>query len=554
MLSLPFRKYPIGLQDFSGLRRDGYIYIDKTSYIYLLAHTGKQYFLSRPRRFGKSLFLSTLRAYWEGKKDLFEGLSVERLENSNPEAWEAYPVFYIDFNRDDFEKRRDLSLKYSSKNEKTEGQGSSISQGTVSCSLEGILEAHLEEWEEEYGCRKKEASLAVRFQNLLKTAAETQGKRCVVLVDEYDKPLLEALGDKEREDHYKAVYKGFFSALKSYEKYLQFVFITGVTKFSKISIFSDLNQLEDISFDEDYAGICGIKQEEMLGTFASEIHKMAEGLEMTDDECLKKLKETYDGYRFSSGPTSVYNPHSLLNAFKKRKLGFYWFETGTPTFLVRKLRELNFDVRKLSDLSLQTTERVLSDYREDNPDPIPLLYQTGYLSIRDHDRAANIYTLGFPNSEVEYGFLESLMPEYVADSGAGSGKDILSIKRYLETGDLGRLRDALTALFAGIPYTKQEDPFENYFQSVIYIVFTLLGQYVQCEVHSFQGRADCIVETKKYVYLFEFKVGKSAQEALAQIEEKGYADAYKADKRKLYKIGVSFDGEKRSLEEWEVRE
>ena len=240
------------------------------------SYTGKQYFLSRPRRFGKSLFLSTLRAYWEGKKDLFEGLSVERLENSNPEAWEAYPVFYIDFNRDDFEKPRDLSLKYSSKNEKTEGQGSSISQGTVSCSLEGILEAHLEEWEEEYGCRKKEASLAVRFQNLLKTAAETQGKRCVVLVDEYDKPLLEALGDKEREDHYKAVYKGFFSALKSYEKYLQFVFITGVTKFSKISIFSDLNQLEDISFDEDYAGICGITQEEMLGTFASDIHKMAE--------------------------------------------------------------------------------------------------------------------------------------------------------------------------------------------------------------------------------------------------------------------------------------
>ena len=413
------RRLPIGVQSFVSLREGGFLYVDKTRYIYELAHGSKQYFLSRPRRFGKSLFLSTLRAYWEGKKDLFEGLSVERLENSNPEAWEAYPVFYIDFNRDDFEKPRDLSLKYSSKNEKTEGQGSSISQGTVSCSLEGILEAHLEEWEEEYGCRKKEASLAVRFQNLLKTAAETQGKRCVVLVDEYDKPLLEALGDKEREDHYKAVYKGFFSALKSYEKYLQFVFITGVTKFSKISIFSDLNQLEDISFDEDYAGICGITQEEMLGTFASEIHKMAEGLEMTDDECLKKLKETYDGYRFSSGPTSVYNPHSLLNAFKKRKLGFYWFETGTPTFLVRKLRELNFDVRKLSDLSLQTTERVLSDYREDNPDPIPLLYQTGYLSIRDHDRAANIYTLGFPNSEVEYGFLESLMPEYVADSGAG---------------------------------------------------------------------------------------------------------------------------------------
>lgn len=552
MLSLPFRKYPIGLQDFSGLRRDGYIYIDKTSYIYLLAHTGKQYFLSRPRRFGKSLFLSTLRAYWEGKKDLFEGLSVERLENSNPEAWEAYPVFYIDFNRDDFEKRRDLSLKYSSKNEKTEGQGSSISQGTVSCSLEGILEAHLEEWEEEYGCRKKEASLAVRFQNLLKTAAETQGKRCVVLVDEYDKPLLEALGDKEREDHYKAVYKGFFSALKSYEKYLQFVFITGVTKFSKISIFSDLNQLEDISFDEDYAGICGITQEEMLGTFASEIHKMAEGLEMTDDECLKKLKETYDGYRFSSGPTSVYNPHSLLNAFKKRKLGFYWFETGTPTFLVRKLRELNFDVRKLSDLSLQTTERVLSDYREDNPDPIPLLYQTGYLSIRDHDRAANIYTLGFPNSEVEYGFLESLMPEYVADSGAGSGKDILSIKRYLETGDLGRLRDALTALFAGIPYTKQEDPFENYFQSVIYIIFTLLGQYVQCEVHSFQGRADCIVETKKYVYLFEFKRDATAKEALKQIEDKGYALVYQADTRTLYRVGAGFDSKNRMLTDWEV--
>ena len=380
------RKLPIGVQSFEILRKEGYLYVDKTAYIDRIIRDGRQFFLSRPRRFGKSLLLSTMRAYWEGKKELFAGLGIERLEENNPEAWQAYPVFYIDFNRDSYQRED---------------------------SLESVLEAHLKQWEEQYRCENSGDSLAVRFQKLLITAWEQTGRRCVVLVDEYDKPLLEVMNDPDREEHNKVVFKGFFSTLKSFDEYLQFVFITGVTKFSKVSIFSDLNQLNDISLDEEYAGICGITEKELLSECAPEMHRMANSLKISEEMCLKKLKETYDGYHFSSELKGVYNPFSLLSALQKKKFRFYWFETGTPTFLVRKLREMDFDVRQFTDQSLYATEQMLSDYRSDNPDPIPLLYQTGYLTLVDYEESDSSYTLGFPNEEVQYGFLNSLMPEYV---------------------------------------------------------------------------------------------------------------------------------------------
>ena len=517
------RRLPIGVQSFVKLRTGGFIYVDKTRYIYDLTRNSSQYFLSRPRRFGKSLFLSTLKAYWEGRKELFEGLAIEELEQGNDEAWQPYPVFYFDFNGQNYQAR----------------------------ALEDVLDGMLSEWEEIYDCEKKGA-LSDRFRRLMKTAREKTGRGCVVLVDEYDKPLLEALENDELEEHNKAVFKGFFGTLKSYDEYLRFVFITGVTKFSKVSIFSDLNQLDDISLSKRFAGLCGITEEEVEENFGQELEAMADNLCLTRAECLENLRQMYDGYHFHPAGLGMYNPFSLLKAFSEEEMEFYWFATGTPTFLVRRLKALHFDVRQLAEGTIEATDSMIMDYRADNPNPIPLLYQTGYLTILGYDRKAHIYSLGFPNEEVKYGFLASLFPEYVPESIPGSGKDIISLRRRILDGDTDGIRDTLQALFASIPYTTDDAPFEHYFQTVLYLVFTLLGQYVECEVHSSRGRADCVLATDKYVYIFEFKVDKSAREALAQIEEKGYAEPYGADERKIIKIGVAFDSEKRSLSEWEA--
>lgn len=518
------RNLPVGIQDYEKLREKGFVYVDKTRYIYELARSETQFFLSRPRRFGKSLFLSMLRAYWEGKRELFTGLEIERMEKESGRDWEKYPVFYFDFNRGGYHEKD---------------------------SLEDILSTHLKEWEKIYGCEDVKAALPVRFQNLLVRAFIQSGRRCVVLVDEYDKPLLETMEDPEKAEHNKAVFKAFFSALKSHDGYLQFVLITGVTKFSKVSIFSDINQLEDISFDEEYAGICGITEEELRENFCPEIEKMAVSRGLDFESCCKRLRDTYDGYHFAANAKGVYNPYSLLTALKKKKFGSFWFETGTPAFLVRRLRQLEFDVQQFADRSLEASEAMLSDYRADNPDPIPLLYQTGYLTITGEDQEG-VYILGFPNTEVETGFLESLIPEYVNGYGAGSGKDILALRKYLEKGNTEAVKNVFTALFASIPYTSKDSPFEHYFQTVLFIVFTLLNQYVSCEIHTGTGRADCVVETKRYVYLFEFKRDASAEEALMQIKEKKYALPYAADPRKLYKIGVNFDSGTRLLEGWIV--
>ncbi len=517
------RRLPIGVQSFEDLREGNFVYVDKTKYIYELARRSKQYFLSRPRRFGKSLFLSTLKAYWQGRKELFEGLEIAELVKDNEGAFESYPVFYFDFN----------------------GQNYQVA------ALEDVLDGMLSDWEKMYGCEKK-GLLSDRFKKLLKAAREKTGRKCVVLVDEYDKPLLEVLENDELEEHNKAVFKGFFGTLKNYDEYLRFVFITGVTKFSKVSIFSDLNQLNDISLENKFSGICGITETEMMETFEPEIEEMAQGMGLSHDECIGQLRKMYDGYHFHPYATGVYNPFSLLKAFFGGELRFYWFATGTPTFLVKRLRNMHFDVRQFEGQDIYAEEYVLSDYRADNPDIVPLLYQTGYLTITGFDKEEQLYILGFPNAEVKYGFLKSLLPAYAPTAVTGSGKDIVSLRRRIKAGDVDGIRDVLTALFASIPYTTDDAPFEHYFQSVLYIVFTLLGQHAHCEVHSSLSRADCVLETGKFVYIFEFKVNKSAKEALEQIEAKGYAAPYGADKRQLFKIGVNFDSETRSLKEWLV--
>ena len=518
------RKLPIGIQDFESLRKDNYIYVDKTEYIFNLVHRGKPYFLSRPRRFGKSLFLSTLRAYFEGKKKLFTGLKIMELEGDGSDAWQKYPVFYFDFNK---------------KNFKTD------------TALEEVLVEHLKEWEAIYGDEEKEAPLEERFRHLIVKAVEKTRKNAVVLVDEYDKALLES--DERRLEHNKTVFKGFFSTLKSYDHYLKFVFLTGVTKFSKVSIFSDLNQLNDISLDYDYNGICGITQSELLETFSPEIEQLAKSEAMDRKACIEELKAMYDGYHFSHDTEGVYNPFSLLNALYKKNFGMYWFATGTPTFLIEKLKASGFDAKRFTNEEFYEEESSLTDYRVESDNPVPLFYQTGYLTIKDFDKEFRSYALTYPNEEVKYGFLKSLAPYYLCAEKEANPLDVRSFVLDIRKGKTDSLKDRFTALFARLPYPDDEKVVEQNFQNVIYIVFMLLGQYTFTELHSARGRADCIVETDDYIYIFEFKRDKSAGEALKQIEDMGYAKPYAADKRTLLKIGVSFDAKERSISGWEVR-
>lgn len=518
------KKLPVGIQSFEKIRKDGFLYVDKTEYVYRLAHNNVPYFLSRPRRFGKSLLLSTIKAFFEGKKELFEGLEIEKLEKDNPDAWKKYPVFYFDFNGEEYEN----------------------------VSIEEMLDQHLCEWEEVYGDQYHTRTLGYRFQKLLEMATKKTGLRCVVLVDEYDKPLLEAIEDKEREEHIKKVFKGFFSRLKKADEYIQFIFITGVSKFHKVSIFSDLNQLSDISLNKEYASVCGITEEEVRKYFSNETEILAKHWKMSFEECLNTLKKQYDGYRFHPDDKGVYNPYSLLSAYFAKEFGSFRFESGTPTWLISRVRERSFDVRKFTDKTLYASEAMLKDYTGDNMSLIPLLYQTGYLTIEEYDERRKRYTLCFTNEEVKYGFLESLMPSYVPETTAGNGLDIYTLDEYVENGDLNGVRDFLTAMFANITYTIQDAPFEHYFQSVIYVIFKLLGKFTVCELQTYNGRIDCKVETKSYIYLFEFKRDDTAGAALAQIDCSDYALPFVADSRELYKIGVSFDSSSRELVDWEV--
>ncbi len=519
------RKLPVGIQAFEKIRTDNFLYVDKTEYIYRLAHNNVPYFLSRPRRFGKSLLLSAMKAYWEGKKELFEGLAIEELEKDNAEAWKKYPVFYFDFNGANYQMEGALEQK-------------------ISFTLAG--------WEKEYDSENQDYALGERFQQLLVKAKEKTGLRCVVLVDEYDKPLLDVINNRELQEHNKEVFKGFFSVLKSCDEWIQFIFITGVTKFHKVNIFSDLNQLKDISMEKEYAALCGITEDEIRKYFEQEVRVLADYQGLSTDECRDNIKQQYDGYHFHPFAEGVYNPFSLLNAFFSKEFGSYWFETGTPTFLLNKIKESGFDVQKFTNRTIFANEATLKDYTGDTLDLIPLLYQTGYLTISDFENRRRRYTLCFPNDEVKYGFTESLLKHYIPKATSGNGLDIFTLDEYIESGQVNKIRDVLTGLFASITYTREEDPFEHYFQSVVYLLVILLGKYVDCEKQIYDGRIDLCIKTEKFIYLFEFKRDDTAEAALAQIDTKDYALPYIADDRKLYKIGVSFDSQSRKLSGWKV--
>ena len=524
------RLLPIGIQDFEYLRKNNYIYIDKTNFIYKLTRMGKPYFLSRPRRFGKSLFLSTLEAYFLGKKDLFKGLAIEKYEANNPEPWAEYPVMKFSLASGEFTKEN---------------------------GLQNALVFSLNFFEEKYQlAAHSDLSLPERFREDLILAFQKTGRGVVVLVDEYDNPLLKNINvNKEQEEENRALYKGFFAVLKDCDAYLRFVFFTGVTKFSKVSIFSDLNQLKDISLDRNYDAICGITQEELEENFVPEIEAMAEDNDFSKEECLAELKRMYDGYHFCMNCPDIYNPFSLLNAFSENKMGAYWFASGTPTFLINKLKDINFDPRRFEKL-IKVDETEISDYRPENADPIPLLYQSGYLTIKESNKKQLSYKLGFPNDEVKYGFLKSLAPSYLKVEDKPTPFNIILLDDAVEEGDTDAIRDWFTALFALLPYPTSGDLdsiTEQSFQNVIYITLIVLGKYCRTEVHSAKGRADCIVETDDYVYIFEFKRDSSAREALAQIDEQGYALPYTTDKRKLFKIGVNFSSTERNINEWEVK-
>ena len=511
------RKLPIGIQTFAEIREENYLYVDKTAFVWRMANTGKPYFLSRPRRFGKSLLLSTFEAYFEGKKELFDGLAIAGMEKE----WKKYPVLHLDLN----------AKKY-----------------TAPDDLPAMLNQHLEKWEAVYGDEKKERSPEERFSYVIRRANEQAGCGVVVLVDEYDKPLLQALGDDALLDDYRKTLKAFYGVLKSSDRYLRFVFLTGVTKFAQVSVFCDLNQLNDISIKPQYATVCGITRQELEDTFTSELNQLAEMNELTYEETLNKMTALYDGYHFCEFTEGVFNPFSVLNVFDGYKFSNYWFQTGTPTFLVELLKKSEYDLRILID-GVEASASSFTEYRVNANNPIPLIYQSGYLTIKDYDKEFRLYRLAFPNDEVRYGFLHFLVPFYTPINEDEQDFYIGKFVQELRNGDIETFLTRLQAFFADFPYELNEKT-ERHYQVVFYLVFKLMGQFTGAEVLSARGRADAVVKTPKYIYVFEFKLNGTAEQALQQIDEKGYMIPYQADGRELVKVGVEFSAKKRNIERW----
>ena len=530
------RKLPIGVQSFQSLRESGYLYVDKTQYIEQLLR-GKVYFLSRPRRFGKSLFLSTLAAYFRGEKELFNGLYLAQAEEelarqSKREAWQTHPVLYIDLNAEVYSDER---------------------------ALENILNVHLTQFEKLYGTEPTETTYPSRFAGIMRRACEKTGQRVVVLVDEYDKPLLQTLDAEQQALHEKNrnILAGFYSAIKSCDQYIQFVFLTGVTKFSKLSVFSGLNNLNDISLDDAYAGICGITDAELRSTFTPELQALGAKLSLSTEATLALLKKKYDGYRFAIEGENVYNPFNLLKVFQKLSLGYYWFATGTPTFLAKKLQELRYPLPDL-DNNVALTRMDLENPHEFADDPIQILYQAGYLTIKTYNAEYDEFTLGFPNDEVRYSFWELLLKCYFLRPATVRLSELSKFIEAVKHGDVDDFMTRMQSFIAGMSYptTDELNLIEWNYQMVFYLVFRLMGQHVHTEVHNIVGRADCVVELKDTIYLFEFKLWStgSPEDAITQIEEKGYAVPYQSSGKKLIAVGASFDEAKRNIGAWKVKE
>ena len=513
-----FRRYPIGIQSFERLRNDNCVYIDKTELIYRLANSAKACFLSRPRRFGKSLLVSTLAAYFSGKKDLFKGLMMEQLEKD----WTVYPVLHIDF---------------------------SISKYMNAGMLRSAINNRLVEWERIYGCDTSEDTFSLRLKGIIKRAYEQSGRQVVLLVDEYDSPMLDSNNNEELQAEIRGIMRDFFSPLKAQGEYLRFLFLTGISKFSQMSIFSELNNLQNISMQDAYSAICGITENELRTQLEEDIRRMAEANGETYDEACIHLKQQYDGYHFSENSEDIYNPFSLLNAFKYQEFGSYWFETGTPTYLVELLKKHHYDLHRMAHE--ETTAEVLNSIDSTSDNPIPVIYQSGYLTIKGYDVEFGNYRLGFPNNEVEEGFIKFLLPFYASVNTVEASFEIQKFVREIRSGDYESFFRRLQSFFADTPYELVRD-LELHYQNVLFIVFKLVGFYVKAEYHTSEGRVDLVLQTDKFIYVMEFKLNGTAEEALRQINEKHYALPFERDGRELFKIGVNFSAETRNIEKWLV--
>lgn len=511
-------KYPIGIQNFESLREDGYVYVDKTAIIHRLVNTGRYYFLSRPRRFGKSMLISTLDAYLSGKRELFEGLAIERLEKD----WTAHPVLHIDLN----------TAKYDCLD-----------------ALVSLLNDTLSRWESVYGASPTETTLALRFGGIIRRAAEKEHQRVAILVDEYDKPMLQAIGNDELQQEYRTFLKAFYSVLKTQDRYIKFALLTGVTKFGKVSVFSDLNNLNDISMNANYHDLCGITEEELHGVFGSSVKELAAANGMTEEACYDLLRRRFDGYHFEVDTPGLYNPFSLLKTFYEGKVKNFWFETGTPTFLVELLKQSDYDLSKLQDG--EVSGEILNSVDSMKVNPVPIIYQSGYLTLKKYDKRFDLYSLGFPNEEVETGFFKYLMPYYTPVEKSSSEFFVLNFVRDVEQGKPEGFMQRLETLFEDNDYRVAGD-MEKYFQNAMYVVFKMMGFYTEVEHSTARGRIDVLLKTQNYVYIIEAKLDGTADEALRQIEAKGYAKPYIQDPRRLYRIGVSFSSETRGVKEWKI--
>ena len=529
--------YPIGVQDFEKIRKGGYVYVDKTALIYKLAR-GSVYFLGRPRRFGKSLLVSTLKYYFEGRRDLFEGLKIAELE----QEWKKHPVFVFDFN---------------------------LGNKKVPDGLRDYLLSVISKGEEDYGIEplmKPDGSAPsldapMRFAHLVEKVHEKTGQQAVALVDEYDKPLLDLLetgnpADEAQLEANREELKNFFSTFKAADAHLRFVLLTGITKFSQVSMFSGVNQPDDISIDARFEALCGVTEQELYTVFADSIAELAEDSASTVEEMKDELKQQYDGYHFSKKLTDIYNPFSLLKCFAKNDINDYWFASGTPSFLMRLLSKCSEDVMQYTGRYYD--EDTFVNYKADTAKPLPMIYQSGYLTIKDVDKDFNTYLLDFPNNEVRKGMTTLFASNYIQpnDTPASWVRDMV---KALRAADLDLVRRLFTSFLAATPYSmrpkKTQEQREQYFHYTFYLLMRLISCYtVYTEKQLSEGRADCIVETPKYLYIFEFKLDGTAAEALQQIKDKGYAHAYDADERKKFLLGVSFSSKTGTTEEWEVEE
>ena len=513
------RLYPIGIQTFSKIREGNYLYIDKTEYVYRMTHSASSYmFLSRPRRFGKSLLTSTLHSYFSGRKEQFHGLAMEKLEKE----WTEYPVLHFDM---------------------------STAKHADSEQLLQELNLKLYGYEQIYGRLEEEVNPNQRLMGLIKRAYEQTGKKVVVLIDEYDAPLLDVVHERENLDVLRNIMRNFYSPLKACDPYLRYVFLTGITKFSQLSIFSELNNIKNISMDEPYAAICGISEDEIRLQMKDDLGGLAKKLEITPEEALMKLKENYDGYHFTSPSPDIYNPFSLLNAFADGKFGSYWFGSGTPTYLVKMLDKFGVKPSEIGRRQLKSS--VFDAPTETMTDAVPLLYQSGYITIKDYNKMLDLYTLDIPNKEVRLGLMESLLPYYVNNKTPEATTMVAYLFYDIQNGDMDAALHRLQTFLSTIPQC-DNTKYEGHYQQVFYIIFSLLGYYVDVEVRTPRGRVDIVLRTKTTLYVMELKLDKSAGEAMEQIDLKNYPERFALCGLPVVKVAVSFDSERCTIGDWEI--